>query len=205
MILCDIGNTHFHFRKDGVIFDEEVCSIKNERIYFISVNPQKTQELLKKNPKSINLAKFVKFSTSYIGLGIDRIMACKTIDDGVVIDAGSAITIDIMQSNTHLGGYILPGIKALNDSFRQISPVLDINFNFNIDLNVLPINTSEAVSYGGIGMIVYFIQQISKNKKIYFTGGDGSYLAKFFDNSIFIKDLIFRGMIQTIKELKGKK
>jgi len=201
VILCDIGNTHFHFNKDGRIFDEKVCNIKNEKIYFISVNDKKTKELIKKNPNSVNLANYVKFNTAYQGLGIDRIMACKTISDGVVIDAGSAITIDIMANNLHLGGYILPGIKAINDSYANISEKLDINFNFNIETSILPINTSEAISYGGIGMIISFIQKVAKNQKIYFTGGDGSYLAKFFDNSIYIKDLVFRGMRKTIEEI----
>ena len=200
MILCDIGNTHFHFNKDGLLFDEKECSLKKEKIYFISVNNNKTNELLKKNPNSLDLSKYVKFNTSYQGLGIDRIMACKTISDGVVIDAGSAITIDIMSSNIHLGGYILPGLKAINDSYRQISEKLDYNFISQIDMKILPSNTNEAISYGGVGMILNMIKNIAKNQKLYFTGGDGVYLSKFFDNSIYIKDLVFRGMKQTIKE-----
>jgi type III pantothenate kinase len=198
MILCDIGNTHFHFYKDGVLFDEVKCSIKKEKIYFISVNDKKTKELLKKNPNSIDLSKYVTFNTSYQGLGIDRIMACKTIEDGVVIDAGSAITIDIMVNNIHLGGYILPGISTIQESYKKISPKLDYNFNFNIE-NIIPSTTKDAISYGGIGMVISFIEKIAKNKRLYFTGGDGKYLAKFFD-SIYIKDLVFRGMKQTIKE-----
>jgi len=201
MILCDVGNTYFHFNKDGRIFDEVSCSLKKEKIYFISVNEKKTKELLKKNPKSVDLSKFVKFNTSYQGLGIDRIMACKTIEDGVVVDAGSAITIDIMAQGLHLGGYILPGIKAINDSYKNISEKLDKPFNFNVDTKVLPINTSEAISYGGIGMVISFIETVAKNQKIYFTGGDGSYLERYFDNSIYIKDLVFRGMKKTIQDL----
>ena len=201
MILCDIGNTHFHFNKDGRVFDEVICSLKNEKIYFISVNDKKTKELMKKNPKSIDLSKYVKFDTAYQGLGIDRIMACKTIEDGIVVDAGSAITIDIMADNLHLGGYILPGLKAINDSYKNISDKLDTHFNFNIDTKILPINTTEAISYGGIGMVISFIQKVAKNEKIYFTGGDGSYLERFFDNSIYIKDLVFRGMRKTIQDL----
>ena len=200
MILCDIGNTHFHFNKEGRLFDEKECSLKKEKIYFISVNDKKTKELLKKNPNSIDLAKHINFNTSYEGLGIDRIMACKSVEDGVVIDAGSAITIDIMVSGIHLGGYILPGLKAINDSYKKISEKLDYNFISQIDTKILPSNTIEAISYGGIGMVISMIEKASKNQKIYFTGGDGVYLSRFFDNSIYIKDLVFRGMKQTIKE-----
>jgi pantothenate kinase type III len=31
MILCDIGNTHFHFSKNGVLFDEIECSLKKKK------------------------------------------------------------------------------------------------------------------------------------------------------------------------------
>ncbi len=198
MILCDIGNTHFHINKDGLTFDEKECSLKNEKIYFISVNDKKTKELLKKNPNSINLEKYINFNTSYKGLGIDRIMACYSIEDGVIIDAGSAITIDIMAGRIHLGGYILPGIMALQKSYAQISNKLD-TFTMKIETNILPSNTTEAVSYGAIGMIISFIEKISKNNPLYFTGGDGAYLAKFFD-AIYLKDLVFQGMKKTIKE-----
>jgi len=200
MILCDIGNTYFHFCRDNMLFDEKECSLKKEKIYFISVNDKKRKELLKKNPASINLEEYVKFNTSYEGLGIDRIMACKTISDGVVVDAGSAITIDIMANNIHLGGYILPGIRALNDSYKHISSKLDYTFKTDLDKNILPSNTLEAISYGGIEMIINMIKMVSKNQKIYFTGGDGAFLSKYFDNSIYIRDLVFNGMKQTIKE-----
>jgi type III pantothenate kinase len=199
MILCDIGNTHFHFCKSGKIFDEVECSIKKEKIYFISVNDKKTKELLKKNPKSIDLSKFANFNTHYQNLGIDRIMACKAVDDGVIVDAGSAITIDIVVGGLHLGGYILPGIKALNNSYKKISTKLDFDFKLQIE-DILPSNTQEAISYGAIGMIVSFIKQTSKNQKLYFTGGDGAYLSKFFTNGIYMKNLVFQGMIKTIKE-----
>jgi len=200
MILCDIGNTHFHFNKDGRVFDEIDCSLKKEKIYFISVDDKKSKELLKKNPNSINLGNIVTFNSSYQGLGIDRIMACKTVENGVVIDAGSAITIDIIADNLHLGGYILPGILALNNTYKNISSKLNFDFDMRIDKDVLPTNTIEAISFGGIGMILSFIEKVSKNNQIYFTGGDGVYLSKFFDNSVYVRDLVFRGMEQTIKE-----
>jgi type III pantothenate kinase len=200
MILCDIGNTHFHFCKSGKIFDEIECSLRKEKIYFISVNNRKRKELLKKNPDSIDLGKYVTFESAYEGLGIDRIMACKTVEDGVVIDAGTAITIDIMAGGLHLGGYILPGLNILHSSYKKVSEKLDYPFISDIDLKLLPINTSEAINYGFIGMVVSMIEKVSKNKKLYFTGGDGAYLSKFFTNGIYMKNLVFQGMIKTIKE-----
>ena len=127
-------------------------------------------------------------------------MACKTVEDGVVIDAGTAITIDIMAGGLHLGGYILPGLNILHSSYKKVSEKLDYPFISDIDLKLLPINTSEAINYGFIGMVVSMIEKVSKNKKLYFTGGDGAYLSKFFTNGIYMKNLVFQGMIKTIKE-----
>ena len=198
MILCDIGNTNFHFEIENKLIDTKNCDIKDKKIYFISVNEEKKKELLKLNPNSIDLSNYISFDTSYKGLGIDRIMVCKTVKDGIVIDAGSAITIDIMENNFHKGGYILPGLYVLNRSYANISEKLDIKFNLNIN-DKLPTNTKDAISFGAIKMIVEFIKSLNVDK-LYFTGGDGEYLSKFFKNSIYIKDLVFRGMKQTIKE-----
>ncbi len=200
MILCDIGNTNFHFNDNGKVFDEKKCSFKNKKIYFISVNQEKTKELLHKNPNSVDLGKFVSLNTSYQGLGVDRMMACKTIKDGIVVDAGSAITIDIMANGIHLGGYILPGIFAIKQTYDRISPKLNCEFVSEIKTNLIPSNTKEAVGYGMIGMIINMISKVAKNEKIYFTGGDGAYLSRFFENAIFLRDLVFWGMKETIKE-----
>lgn len=201
MILCDIGNTYYHFNVDGRIFDEKELSIKNKEVYYISVDDKKEKILQKKN-RAISLNKMVKFDSSYEGLGIDRVMACKSIKSGIVVDAGTAITIDIMSEGIHLGGTILPGIVSYMNSYKSISDKLDTTFNMNIEFEILPNSTKEAISFGAIGSIVFMIKQLSKNNKIYFTGGDGKYLSKFFDNSIYIRDLVFDGMKETIKELK---
>ena len=108
------------------------------------------------------MGKLVKFNTNYQGLGIDRVMACKTIDSGVVIDAGTAITIDIMSGGVDLGGYILPGISALQKCYGEISENLNHNFTMEIEREILPYNTVEAISYGGIGMIISLIENIAK-------------------------------------------
>ena len=64
-------------------------------------------------------------------LGIDRWLAligAATLIDGdcIVIDAGSAITLDLLRADgTHLGGAILPGINTSMERFRQIFSYID--------------------------------------------------------------------------------
>ncbi|WP_456471164.1 type III pantothenate kinase [Caminibacter sp.] len=198
MVLADIGNTNIHIWEEGRIYNLKSPKKFKDEVFFISVNDNKEKEFKKLNPKAVNLRDKVIFDTSYTGIGIDRIMACKAVGDGVVVDAGSAVTIDIMQNGIHLGGVIMPGIAAFRDAFGRISEKLNIDF-CEVDFRKLPQNTQEAVSFGSIGAIVLMIEKLKKDKKVYFTGGDGKFLSRFIDG-VYIKDLVFRGMIKTIKE-----
>nr|MBP3724746.1 type III pantothenate kinase [Campylobacter sp.] len=202
MILCDIGNTTASFWEDGKITKFSVSKFPktSEKIYFISVNDKLNKKLSNKN--FINLEPFVQLNTSYEGLGIDRAMACYTIKTGLVVDAGSAITLDIISNNIHLGGVILPGLSANLEAYSKISPRLKINLNSQIDPNSLPQQTSDAVSYGIIKPILLLIKEMANDKQIYFTGGDGVFFERFFQNSIYCKDLVFLGMKKIIEENK---
>ena len=48
--------------------------------------------------------------------------------------------------------------------------------------------------------IVLMLQTTSKNKKIYFTGGDGKFLSHFFDYCLFDDLLVFKGMQKAIEQ-----
>lgn len=202
MILCDVGNSYLHFYQEGRVWREDPHKIlrkKEDEIFYISVSPKNLESLLKVCPKSINLAPYFSLDTAYRGLGIDRIAACQTICDGVVIDAGSAITIDIMQDGMHLGGYILPGIGSYIKMFASISEKLKIMPDLSLDLDLIPQNTKEAISLGILKSIITFIQEVSKGKNIYFSGGDGKFFSKFFENSIYNETLIFNGMKKALE------
>ncbi|MSN95621.1 type III pantothenate kinase [Campylobacter sp. FMV-PI01] len=194
MLLCDVGNFSAKFLEDGKFFSLNFDELKNyqptQNAYYISVN----SKFKPQNSKFIDISGFFEFKTKYIGLGIDRIAGCYGIDNGIVVDAGSAITVDIMEDEIHKGGYILPGIGAYLKAFRDISPALNFSFNFDIHLDSLPKNTQNAMSYGVITSIILNIKNLSKNKKIYFTGGNGEIFSRYFENSIFDKNLIFKGM-----------
>jgi len=197
LILVDIGNTHYHIYKDGLI--EHLKKIKkyDEKIYYISVNEEKEKKFLKLNPHAINLKPLVKFKTDYKNLGIDRIMACKSVRTGTVIDAGSAITIDSMKEGEYLGGIIMPGLYAFKEAFVKISDKLKIRYTNDFDIKKLPKNTNEALLYGSVGAVVRIVAQLQP--PYIFTGGDGKYLSQFIVSK-YDSEIIFRGMILTIKE-----
>ncbi|ATB68816.1 pantothenate kinase type III CoaX [Sulfurospirillum diekertiae] len=203
MILCDIGNSNADFYQDGKVwtiphkqFKEFVAT---EKVYYISVSEALKTTLQSKN-NFIDLEPFFEFDTIYQGMGIDRIAACSTIRDGMIVDAGSAITVDIMSGGMHLGGFILPGLSAYEKCYASISPRLMLPINPSISLDALPQKTNDAISYGVIKSIIMLLEITCKDKRIFFTGGDGKFFSKFFSNAIFDRTLIFRGMLKTIKE-----
>ncbi len=203
MVLCDIGNSDVKFLQDNkfssLSFEEFAAFQSEERVFYISVN-HSLKKLVSSKSNFINIEPYFKFDTIYQGLGVDRIAACYTIVDGVVVDAGSAITVDIMSSSMHLGGFILPGIASFRKAYAEISPILKCELNTQIYLDTLPQRTIDAVSYGTFKSIYLLIKDAAYNKNLYFTGGDGRFLERFFDRAIFDKLLVFRGMQKVIEQ-----
>ena len=197
MILCDIGNTSYDFlinEKHQKVFLNENLPKVNQTIYFISVNEKATAKLLSLYPTAVNLENYLTFKTSYEGMGVDRKVACLALENGVIVDAGSAITVDIMENGEHQGGFILPGLHKFHNIYAQISPKLDFDFALKQNLDKIPQNTQDAISYSILKAIILPIKEIVLNKKLLFTGGDGEFLSSFFSESIYKKDLIFENM-----------
>ncbi len=197
MILCDIGNTTFHFLVNNEhkrFLIEEKLPFFNETIYFISVNKKATKKLKKTYTKYIDLEKYLVFETFYKGMGLDRKVACLNIDNAVIVDAGSAITVDIIKDKKHLGGLILPGLKNYENVYSQISSKLEYELNTKVNLDKIPLCTHDAISYSILKSIILPIKEIAKDKKIILTGGDGKFLSRYFKNSVYKKDLIFENM-----------
>ncbi|PUE65964.1 pantothenate kinase [Arcobacter caeni] len=201
MILCDIGNTTYHFLIKGkhkkYFLDEKVPKFDDD-IYFVSVNEKASKKLLKKNPHAKNINKLLNFETQYLGLGIDRALACSFQDNCVIVDAGSAITVDIMEEGIHMGGFILLGVQSFIKSYPKISKKLKFEFEKNINLDKIPLETKDAILFAMLKSIILPIKEVSLNKNIIFTGGDGKLLSKYFENSIYKKDLIFENMKRII-------
>lgn len=201
MILCDIGNTTYHFLVNGkhkkYFLDEKVPKF-DEELYFVSVNEKGTKRLLKKNPQAKNIKDILKFETIYQGLGIDRAVACSFQQNAVIVDAGSAITVDIIENGVHMGGFILLGLRRFMKSYPKISKKLKFDFEKNINLDKIPLQTKDAITYAMMKSIILPIKEVSLNKNIIFTGGDGELLSKYFENSQYKKDLIFENMKRMI-------
>jgi type III pantothenate kinase len=206
MLLCDVGNTSFAFYKEGVVtkvykenFDFNTI---DEQVYYICVEPEISKKL-NKLELWCNVEPHIELAGSYEGLGVDRKLAISYLDDGVVVDAGSAITIDLIEDKIYQGGFIYPGFKALASAYRQISSKLDFLLNFEVDLDKMAKNSQDAISYGSFRPIISEIKRLSEGKKLIITGGDGEFLAKHLTNALYEPNWLFKAMLKVI-QTKGK-
>ncbi len=195
--LIDFGNTNakiYHEKKITTMKVDEF-DFSQKDFYYINVN-----QSIKHRLKGINLENKFSINSNYKGLGIDRKVLCYYISDGVIVDAGSAITVDVMHRSLHKGGFIYPGINSLYKAFEDISPILKIKKENQNKSFCLPKSTVNAVEFGIFYPIINTIKEVSKDYKIYFCGGDGKELSNYFENAIFYEDLIFKAMKKIIKE-----
>jgi type III pantothenate kinase len=118
----------------------------------------------------------------------------------VVVDAGSAITVDVMEEGRHLGGFILPRVYSFLQMFGNISDRLISDIEWQIDLNKLPKSTDEALNFAIFSSIVRSVESVREGRDLYLCGGDGERLVPFFKGAIYRKDLVFEGMKRVIKE-----
>ena len=139
-------------------------------------------------------------------LGVDRLAAAVAAvelygEECLIVDFGSAITIDMVQGGTFLGGNISPGVemrfRALHDYTERLPECEPTQEQL-----IVGKSTREAIEQGvmqGItneieGYIRSFMQSNAKLSLI-FTGGDAKYFVKRIKNAIFAKcDLVFCGL-----------
>ncbi|MEW5833077.1 MAG: type III pantothenate kinase [Campylobacterota bacterium] len=201
MILCDVGNTSVDLYKEGKrtkigAGDFDPASITGT-VCFISVNARFSQRVAGL-ANWYDLRGQVEWEKYYPTMGIDRIMACEAIEDGVVVDAGSAITVDIMDDGVYRGGFIALGLRAAGDAYARLSPALDVSWNFEVDLAKMAKNTQDAVTAGFLAPLVAQIGKIGK--PIYLCGGDAPVLSRFLPDSVVDEELIFKGMKKLIEK-----
>ena len=205
MLLADIGNTNFHIYNgesvEHLSYEDAIAKYQSEVLCYISVKHQLSSEI-EQITNWKNISSLIKVENEYDTMGVDRKALCLSHPSGVFIDAGSAITVDVMLNGIYRGGYIFPGIKAMLNAYAGISSVLDVKLNQHISLKQLPTTTKDGISYGIIASIKALIDKHSHGSRLYFTGGDGKFLSTFFENSVYSEMLVFEGIREALKDKK---
>ncbi len=153
-------------------------------------------------------------------VGIDRLLAAFGANarreagrPAIVIDAGSAITVDALDvDGAFLGGAILPGLslqaKALDD-FTERLPLVEIGD----DAAPPPVgrNTEAAIRSGIVWGVRGAVKELARRMSLEFnstpqlflTGGDASVLLTAFDEQpIVVPHLVLAGIVLTARHLR---
>ncbi len=201
MILCDIGNTSVDLLSEGKrtkfrVADFDPASLRDD-VYYVSVNAS-MNERLRNLPGWHDVRLLVDWDKYYPTMGIDRVMVCEAVEGGTIVDAGSAITVDVMEEGEYRGGFISLGLRAAAEAYARLSPALDVSWNFEVDLAKMAKNTPDAVTAGFLAPLVERIGSLGK--PLYLCGGDAERLRVFFPDATVDQELVFRGMQKLIEK-----
>jgi len=141
--------------------------------------------------------------TSPETLGVDRWLAVlaafeKTGRAAVVVDAGSALTVDIVNSEgVHQGGYIVPGVRLLQESLWQGTDQVKVDQYGSGEQPIPGVTTEQAVSHGCILMLVAFIERLAAERRaeLIITGGDALLIkSQLAVKADYCPDLVLDGL-----------
>jgi type III pantothenate kinase len=140
-------------------------------------------------------------------LGTDRIAAVAGAfnafegSDALIIDAGTAITYDLLTGKRYRGGNISPGIDTRFRSLNMFTgklPLLSRSENFRSP----GLNTKDAIVAGVIMGVIFEINEYirtfeekHKHLKFIITGGDGKFLKERLPEKVqYMPDIVAEGL-----------
>jgi len=139
----------------------------------------------------------------YQQLGVDRWLAViaahkKTADSLIVIDAGSAVTIDIVGAQgAHQGGYIVPGLRLMHQALWQGTEHIKVEAKSVANITTPGRSTDDAVDKGCLLLLVSTIESLVNQYgcKLVITGGDGLMLRDQLSvPADYYPDLVLEGL-----------
>jgi len=197
-IYLDIGNSNAKWKYKGKYYEAPLNIFnladlpKSSKIWVSNVS----SNFLIKRKSYISIVESQKKYKSLVNsykepkyLGSDRwlaMMASYELNLGkgfIVVDIGSAVTIDLVDnSGLHSGGIIFPGLSKVRNTFEYFPSEEEINMEGTGQ------STKEAWSIGTLGLVVsginqkiHELQHKNPNTKIYLTGGGFEDIKKFID------------------------
>jgi type III pantothenate kinase len=151
-----------------------------------------------------SVAEFAGLKNAYSvpdALGVDRWLAllatrARGHTTSVVIDAGTACTIDVMFQGSHVGGYILPGVCLARESL--IANTDKIRFDDSVQASLMPGTTTAACVSSGAWLMTYgAVHEIVRRfpeAAVFLTGGSARELMALGVEGEWVADLVFEGL-----------
>ena len=147
-------------------------------------------------------------------LGVDRwlaLLGAASLIDGdcLIVDAGSAITVDLLRADgRHLGGAILPGINTSRERFRQIFSHIDFD-DPRVAESAEPGGSTEAaiqIDYPDSiqrlrELVSDWLPRLDPGATILLTGGDAARIQIALERPArIVPDLVFLGLARLAGE-----
>ena len=239
LLVIDIGNSRTKWAlagDDGTLTEFEVCLNANLATSNLSAAAQKADSVLIANvageamaqqitpllkPLTVN---FLTASEQACGvkngyaetakLGADRWAALvaawqRTKHATVVVNAGTAITIDVLdEKGSFLGGSIMPGLRLMHESLSGNAAQLTLGEGISKNF---PNNTQDAMATGSLnavaGAIGIMLKRLEKQcgwlPKLILSGGDASRIADALKLNlkqvIMMENLVLQGLVLLAK------
>ena len=157
---------------------------------YSSVVPKITAIMQEKFPSAIPCSAcnvpFVDFSDAAPTLGMDRIVNCAALtqkhSSGIIIDAGTAITLEVVKNKKFIGGAILPGLKILAQAMHDYTgalpqidcitaPDLQSIVPEYLTVNAMQIGIQSAAVAGTLQLTENFLKLLPPDSPVYVCGG----------------------------------
>ena len=239
LLVIDIGNSRTKWAlagDDGTLTEFEVCLNANLATSNLSAAAQKADSVLIANvageamaqqitpllkPLTVN---FLTASEQACGvkngyaetakLGADRWAALvaawqRTKHATVVVNAGTAITIDVLdEKGSFLGGSIMPGLRLMHESLSGNAAQLTLGEGVSKNF---PNNTQDAMATGSLnavaGAIGIMLKRLEKQcgwlPKLILSGGDAFRIADALKLNlkqvIIMENLVLQGLVLLAK------
>ena len=141
-------------------------------------------------------------------VGPDRLAAAAGIVaagavEGIIVDAGTAVTVDVLSKRGFLGGSILPGVALMRRALHEGTAALPLVPVSCGEFDPPGRDTKEAIvsgtHWGSIGAVKELVARsrgaVSRDAGLWVTGGWGAALASCLEDSVrYEPDLVFHGM-----------
>lgn len=184
-----------------------------KQVVYLSVVKEVDLALLKKIEilglilKNISDYHFDLDFNGYHTIGIDRKVACYAVlsnKPSIVIDLGTATTVNVINDNIYLGGIIMPGVMLGLNALTMKTAAINEDAIFKPD-NLLSLDTNGNISAGLIYQTSFALNEIvdriykkyNFNFEVYLTGGNAQYIIDYLNFQFeYRSDLVIEGMIK---------
>ena len=117
----------------------------------------------------------------------------------VVVSAGTAITIDVLQADGRfVGGVILPGISLMPAALAQHTPLAAVRVRPSLAAGV-PKDTAAGMAAGAVlaavGAVIAVRRRYAPGAQVLLTGGDADLLKPHLPQAHHLPRLLFAGMM----------